>query len=233
MQVALEISQQLLKAVKSKQDYSSLVESLSVFPQQELFAQLNDDNSKKAFWLNSYNAFNIILLKDNPSVLLNSISRKKHFTKKAITIAGNVLSLDDIEHGMIRNSKIWWSKGYLNKPFVSNFEKQLRVDELDPRIHFALNCGAESCPAVRFYYPQQLDQQLNVATASFLETEAQYCSKSQILNLSKLFNWYSGDFGGGRGVLNFLADYGIIEKDSAPQIKYRDYSWQPMVGTFE
>ena len=84
-----------------------------------------------------------------------------------------------------------------------------------------------------FFTEVSLDFLIFGLTASFLETEAQYCSKSQILNLSKLFNWYSGDFGGGRGVLNFLADSGIIEKDSAPQIKYRDYSWQPMVGTFE
>ena len=40
--------------------------------------------------------------------------------------------------------------------------------DLDPRIHFGLNCGAKSCPPIRVYSPTNLDSQLNRAAASFL-----------------------------------------------------------------
>ena len=98
-------------AVKSKNDFTEIIKVLSSISKAELTDSLADDNSKKAFWFNIFNAFNIILLEDSGKMLEQRISRKNHFTNKAISIAGEHLSLDDIEHGMIRKSKIWWSKG--------------------------------------------------------------------------------------------------------------------------
>ena len=227
----LSISQQLIKAVKAKQDYSEIAETLSQIKKEELINRLSSDNAKKAFWLNIYNAFNIIMLANDPKVILNRISRKIHFTKKEINIVGYWLSLDDIEHGMIRNSKVWWSKGYLRKPFVSDLEKKLRVKSLDPRIHFALNCGAESCPAIRFYTDETVNEQLDLATRTFLQNEVEYDSYSHTLRLSQLFNWYMGDFGGKKGIRDFLRQY-RIDTPSNTKFEFSNYSWEPMLEAF-
>lgn len=53
-------------------------------------------------------------------------------------------------------------------------EKEQRVDKAGYRIHFALNCGAKSCPPIAFYKPRQMDRQLEMATKPYLEGEAEY-----------------------------------------------------------
>lgn len=219
-------------AVKSKNDFTEIIKVLSSISKAELTDSLADDNSKKAFWFNIFNAFNIILLEDSGKMLEQRISRKNHFTNKAISIAGEHLSLDDIEHGMIRKSKIWWSKGYLNKLMVSSFEKQLRVKTMDPRIHFALNCGAESCPAIRFYSDKNIEEQLELATVEFLSSDLIYLPERDLVKISSLFNWYSGDFGGKKGILKFLEKYGYIPENTKPKIIYNEYSWAAMENVF-
>jgi NADP-dependent 3-hydroxy acid dehydrogenase YdfG len=52
-----------------------------------------------------------------------------------IPVAGVWLSLDDIEHGMLRGSKHPWGMGYLPRPFPSSFERRFRLERADPRIH--------------------------------------------------------------------------------------------------
>ncbi len=170
-------------------------------------------------------------MQDKAEILLHPISRKQHFISRGIVIANRKLSLDDIEHGMIRNSKVWWAKGLLNKPFVGAFEKQLRINHLDPRIHFALNCGAESCPAVRFYCDQQVDEQLELATKVFIENETHFDKRSNTITISSLFDWYSGDFGGKKAVISFIQKY--MEVPTSVKINYSAYSWKPLVGAFD
>ena len=52
--------------------------------------------------------------------------------------------------------------------YFAGDERISLVVELDPRIHFTLNCGATSCPPIRVYSAPNLDSQLNRAAASFL-----------------------------------------------------------------
>jgi len=70
------------------------------------------------------------------------------FKSKWITIAKHKTSLDKIENGLIRVSKIKYLFGYFNKIRTSKWEKKFRMKKLDPRIHFALNCGTLSCPKI-------------------------------------------------------------------------------------
>ena len=104
--------------------------------------------------------------------------------------------MDDIEHGILRRSKVKWSFGYFNKLFPSAFEKKHRVDTLDYRIHFSLNCGATSCPPIAFYKPEQLDKQLEVATKVYLSGEAAYNEADNTVALPALMGWFRGVFGG-------------------------------------
>jgi hypothetical protein len=67
-------------------------------------------------------------------------------------IGGAVYSLDDIEHGVLRANRGHPAAG--GRPQFGPEDPRRRglvVQELDPRIHFALNCGARSCPPIRVY----------------------------------------------------------------------------------
>ena len=68
------------------------------------------------------------------------------------------MSLDKIEHGIIRKSKIKYIQGYFSKWFPDKFEKLFRMKKLDNRIHFALNCCTKSCPQIRLYTPKDIDK---------------------------------------------------------------------------
>ncbi len=137
----IDISQQLLLAAKTKEPTDSLVNIIKSITETNLETQLNNDNTKKAFWINLYNASTQVLLSKN---IKKYKDRSSFFGDKQIEIAGERLSLDNNEHGILRHSKLKWSLGYLNKLFSSAFEKKNRVDTLDYRIHFALNCGQKA-----------------------------------------------------------------------------------------
>ncbi|MBS1659188.1 MAG: DUF547 domain-containing protein, partial [Bacteroidetes bacterium] len=138
----------------------------------------------------------------------------------------------DMEHGMLRHSKVWWSMGHLQKISVRKFEKQFRVP-LDYRIHFALNCGANSCPSIRFYEADRLNEQLETATKSFLSQDVQYDSLSHSVTISKISDWYSGDFGGKKGILRILYECGLIPPNKNMSIRYRQYDWSVLLHKFE
>lgn len=189
----IETSQKLLLQAKTYEPTDSFIELIKNIPEKLLSQQLKDDNQKKAFWINIYNAYTQIILSENPDKYKN---RSSFFSDKQINIAGKKLSLDDIEHGILRHSKIKWSFGYLNKWFPSAFEKEQRVDAVDYRIHFSLNCGAKSCPPIAFYKPEQIDRQLNIATKACLDGEAEYNEAENTVALPAIMGWFRGDFGG-------------------------------------
>lgn len=225
----VKISQDLLQAAKTNNRIILYVEHLNKLSLGQLLISLETDEKKKTFWINIYNSFAIILLQPNPRIILNPLKRKTFFNKKQIEIAGIKLSLNDIEHNILRKSRIWWSKGYLKKYFVSELEKNLRVTNLDPRIHFALNCGGMGCPPIRFYEVKKINHQLDIATQAFLFSEAKNDKDSNTIKLSKLFNWYIGDFGGKNGIIKFLKHHKIISSSENPHIIYSSYNWDPWI----
>ena len=227
---ATKISQQLLLAAKTKQPTDSLVEAVAAITLPQLAAQLTGDDEKKAFWINLYNAFTQIILTKDPGKYKN---RSSFFGEKFIPIAGKKLSLDDVEHGILRRSKVKWSLGYLGKWFPSNFEKQMRVDTLDYRIHFALNCGAKSCPPIAFYTPEQLDKQLDLATKAYLKGDAEYDPSSNTLKLPAIMGWFRGDFGGKKNMLPLLRSIDVVPADKVPSIKFSKYNWSLFLENYQ
>lgn len=183
----VQYSQQLLYAVRTDAPVDSLLSALSGLPFDVLVAALPTDKEKKAFWINCYNAFTQIMLRRHPEAYQ---SRTHFFGDKQIQIAGQRFSLDAIEHGILRRSRIKWGLGYLQKPFVGKTEKVLRVDTVDYRIHFALNCGAKSCPPIAYYTPEKLDQQLDLATKAYLSAEATYDTAGNTIHLPKIMSWF-------------------------------------------
>ena len=220
------ISQNLLQAAKADENVSPFIYQLEELPLKQLFICLDTDDKKKAFWINIYNSFTTILLKSDQTIILNLFSRNAFFNKKQFYIGQCHLSLNDVEHNILRKSRLWWSKGYLKKWIVSNREKQLRVDELDPRIHFALNCGGMGCPPIRYYEENTLDKQLDIATRAFLFSEVKKDDVKNNIKISKLFNWYIGDFGGKSGLINLFKKYQILPKESTNiTIEFTSFNW--------
>lgn len=218
----VQLSQELMYAAKSGDPTSAHIIQLQQLAYEDLKKHLRTDNEKKAFWINVYNGYTQYLLKQNKEAYK---SRSCFFKKKQVAIAGKLFSLDDIEHGFLRRSKIKWSLGYLNKWFPSKTEKELRVATPDYRLHFALNCGAESCPPIAFYTPENLDAQLEVATRAYLTGEASYDSAGNTLTLPKLMSWFRRDFGGRKKMKLLAKQLGIVPPDKNPSVMFKAYNW--------
>lgn len=229
----LSISGDLLYAVKTDGERAALRERLATFDRDQLERALRDRPQKLAFWLNCYNAYVQILLEEEPSLIDGGpLDRWQFFARDRVPVAGVWLSLDDIEHGMLRGSKHPWGMGYLPRPFPSAFERQFRLDALDPRVHFAINCGTESCPPVAVYSPADVGRELEIATEWFLEENVSYDRTENVATVPRVFLWYRGDFGGKRGIRRFLEQYEAIPPDSNPSLEYDDHDWSVELGDY-
>lgn len=218
----VQLSQEFMYAAKTDEETAGFIRQLQQLSMDDLQAAIKTDEDKKAFWINLYNAFTQVALKNNPEQYKN---RGKFFGNKQIEIAGKPFSLDDIEHGILRRSKIKWSLGYLNKLFPGKTEKKLRVDRLDYRLHFALNCGAKSCPPIAFYKPENINQQLEQATKTYLRSEAEYDDITNTVKLPTLMSWFRRDFGGKKKMIKLLQQLSIVPADKKPKVKFKEYDW--------
>ena len=226
----IKISQNILYAAKTDEPVDSFELQLANVSSYVLSEQLKTDGDRKAFWLNIYNAYTQIGLKQNSEAWQQ---RNKFFSHKFILIAGKELSLDLVEHGILRHSKFKYSLGYFNKLFISKFEKKFRVDRLDYRIHFGLNCGAKSCPPIAFYKPEQIDKQLDLATKVYLKNETVFNVKDLTVEVSAILSWFRGDFGGKKGIIRLLQQQQIIPADVKPGIRWKKYDWSLSLKAFE
>lgn len=225
-----KLSQELLYAAKTDASTDSVQKVFAMLQADELMARLKSDAERKSFWLNIYNAYTQIRLKQNQG---SYGKRSEFFTDKFILMARKNISLDIIEHGILRRSKAKLSLGYLNKLFKSKFEKQFRVNVPDYRIHFALNCGAKSCPPIAFYKPEQIEQQLDLAAKVFLKNEVMYDSEHQTVEVPLVMSWFRADFGGKKGILKILHKQGLIPANIYPAILWKKYDWTISLNAFE
>ncbi len=102
----IDISQQLLLAAKTKEPTDSLVNIIKSITESNLETQLNNDNNKKAFRIKLYNGYTQAILSKNSEKYKD---RGSFFGDQQIEIAGEKFSLDNIEHGILRHSKLKWS----------------------------------------------------------------------------------------------------------------------------
>jgi hypothetical protein len=225
----IQLSQQWLYAVRVGEDTNRYARLLADVEQVALNTALNDDVKRKTFWINIYNAVVQMALQSDPEVWQH---RNRFFASKRLSIAGTRLSLDDVEHGILRRSKNKWSLGYLNKLIVGQFEKTFRVAALDYRIHFALNCGARSCPPIAFYAEEKIEAQLRDAMIGYLTTETLYDALQNRVTVPAFMGWFRGDFGGIAGIQALLRDSGVIPLNSSPRIDFAPYNWQPYLNNF-
>jgi hypothetical protein len=180
---------------------------------------------RQAFLTNAYNAFTVeLILTKYPDLKsikdLGSVFSSP-WKPKWIALLGGKVSLDDIEHAMLRK----------------------RGDYDDPRVHFAVNCASIGCPALReeAFVAARIDAQMDEQTLRFMSdrTRNRYNAQRGRLELSKIFDWYGEDFRlGHRGIATLAAFAGrhADQLADAPadreriraggvDIAFTDYDW--------
>lgn len=173
------------------------------------------DSEKKAFWINVYNglvSYLLIKLRVRHSVIYHL----RFFSRRAIKICGFWWSLDQIEHGMLRQNRKRYHtlrRALSDRDIRNTFTVKL----FDPRIHFVLNCGAASCPVVRWFTADSIDTQLEEAERSFTSTELKIDHTNRLVRASKIFKWYRHDFSG-RYIAHHIR--------STYRIRYHRYDWR-------
>jgi len=218
-----DLSSHLLIAIRGgdREGAQLLIGDIADLDPSELAASLPDDAARIATWLNLYNAATQQLVAADPA---SHTRRFRFFRRPAIVVAGQTLSLDAIEHGLLRRSRWRFSLGWLGNPMPGPFERRFRVEAVDPRIHFALNCAAASCPPIAAYYPLHLEAQLDRATRSFLVSTVR--RQDDRVTVPRVFLWFLGDFGGLTGVRRFLGDHGA--DPGAARIRFARFDWSAL-----
>jgi hypothetical protein len=169
-------------------------------------------NEQFAFYINAYNAWTIkLILSGYPGVTsikdLGSLL-KSPWKKKIVRIDGKVITLDHVEHEI------------------------LRPRYKDPRVHFAINCAAKSCPPLRPepFNGNILDRQLDDSTRSFINNPQSYRLDDSELYVSRIFKWFSEDFN--EDIFGFFLKYAtgnlkqeLKSKSERIVVQYLEYDW--------
>ena len=201
------------------------LERLAALSGPQLREGLRHDPARLAFWIDVYNA---AVVQQPPDLTSTRMGRLRVFRRPVIDIAGHGLSLDAIEHGILRRSRWKLGLGYLANPLPSAFERAHRVERVDSRVHFALNCGARSCPPIAAYDADRIDEQLDQAVRSHLAELVE--EEDGTVRVPTVLLWFIGDFGGPRGVRRFLAEHDVDV--AGRRIRYLRYDWSPAPGNW-
>jgi len=197
-----------------------------------------EEEARKAFFINVYNFFTIHAVIDFAQTygLPNSTKSIPNFwTDYCYNIGGLDYSLDDIEHGVLRANK-----GTANHPPFEDSDPRLDVamEQLDQRVHFALNCGGLSCPEIEVYDGAgNVSEELDNAGTEFLAREVGVSLEETglVVELSKILEWYRTDFGDDeREMVEWIKDH--VDDDDLKLaleealrgelvVVYRDYDW--------
>lgn len=155
-----------------------------------------------SYWINAYNAHTVdLILQNYPIGSITDLDKGNPWEVKRIKIGGQVYSLNNIEHDILRK----------------NYK--------DPRIHFAVNCAAKSCPKLHneAWTEMNLEKNLEALTKSFVNNTTSNKITAGNLVLSKIFEWYMIDFG---NLISFLNKYSNSKINESAKINFMDYDWQ-------
>lgn len=193
-------------------DYQSLKNNETLLDNYLAYIQNNEptkewsSNKKKAFWINTYNAYTIkIILNNYPLKSIRDIKIDGETAWKIpfVKIGQKRYTLDQIEHKILR------------KKFN------------DPRIHVGINCASVSCPRLwNFAFTEDnIASSLDNLMKVFInDTTRNKISKNNVA-LSEIFNWFSKDFIKNGTIINYLNTYAAIKISEKASIKYLTYDW--------
>jgi hypothetical protein len=175
-------------------DYLELSKSLKYIPLGSM-----EGHERKAFFINIYNCLIVhAIISGMIDEDSGTFARLKMYASASYNICGLIFSLNDIENGILRGNRRS-AVPFTSLPFTDPFDPRIKYSvDCDPRIHFALNCGALGCPPIAAYSADErvLDAELTRATEGFLEQSVDLDAKTRTVTISMLFSWYKEDFGG-------------------------------------
>jgi hypothetical protein len=190
-------------------------------------AAIEGDRARLAFWMNIYNSLLLDRL-DREPIAGNMLRHPRLFSRTAYLVGAEPYTLNLIEHGVLRR----------NSPAPFHPRRPLRPGDrrlgslpgrLDPRIHFALNCGARSCPPIRLYEAGSVDAELEAATQAYLEAETTVDRARGRIGLPGLMRLYSRDFGDRREQIEFagrrLPDVAAAAAEGPLRVRYERFDW--------
>ena len=198
-------------AIAKSADWRRLVTTLATAD----LSALHSREQQIAFWVNTYNILAIDLVAAHyPIASIRDIGSlfRSVWKQPAGTVAGRAITLDEIEHRIIR-------------PFG------------DPRTHAVVVCASTSCPALprEPLVADKLDAQLDAAVRQWLADPGKGLRIDRAANtvrLSKIFDWFEEDFAKAGGVLAFVTRYApepdrewLHEHAGTAKIDYFDYDW--------
>ena len=193
-------------------DYQSLKNNETLLDNYLAYIQNNEptkdwsSNKKKAFWINTYNAYTIkIILNNYPLKSIRDIKIDGETAWKIpfVKVGQKRYTLDQIEHEILR------------KKFN------------DPRIHVGINCASVSCPRLwNFAFTEDnIASSLDNLMKEFInDTTRNKISKKNVA-LSEIFNWFSKDFIKNGTIISYLNTYAAIKISEKASIKYLTYDW--------
>ncbi len=158
-------------------------------------------NAILAYWINAYNAYTVKLILDNyPVKSIKDI--KDPWGKKFFTLGTKKYSLEEIEHEILRKMN-------------------------EPRIHFAINCASFSCPNLsnQAYTETKLETQLEAGAKAFVNDKTKNTISKDKIEISKIFDWFSGDFKTKGSIIDYLNQYSVIKINKNAKVKFKDYNW--------
>jgi hypothetical protein len=172
-------------------------------------------SEQKAYWINLYNAATVKVILDHYPVtsitkinLSSSLFSRGPWDAKFLKIEGEEVSLNDIEHRILR--PIW----------------------KDPRVHYAVNCASMGCPNLqdRAYTAANLEALLEKGAREYVGHPRGVSLKGNKLTLSSIYDWFQEDFESSKeGVLRHVRRYARQElADQLESFKGRisyDYDW--------
>ncbi|HSH07952.1 MAG TPA: DUF547 domain-containing protein [Burkholderiales bacterium] len=155
-----------------------------------------------AFWLNAYNASVVLAARScaqgEPVSGIPGL-----FDRPRLTVAGRAFALDDIEHGMLRGNAPKY--GRWSGPLARDDPRLALAPRLyDERVHFALFSACRSSRPLRAFRPEALGDQLEAAVRECVRQEVRVADDGAWIEVPRLFKWYPDDFGGERGVVDFV-----------------------------
>ncbi len=182
---------------KDKAQLEAYLAELAKYPVQANWPRAH----KMAYWINAYNAFTVKLIVDNyPVKSIMDLHGGKAWDVKWIKLGDKTYSLNNIENDI------------------------LRPKYKDARIHFAVNCAARSCPPLlnKAFTGQNLETLLEQQTKKFINNAGFNNLKSDNIKISKIFEWYAGDFG---KIQEYIAKYAKVGVKSSAKVSYHEYDW--------
>lgn len=167
-----------------------------------------------AYWINLYNAKTLaVMLEHWPVKSIRDIQLgggglfgKGPWSKKLMTINGVELSLDDVEHRIVR--------AIFNNPLS----------------HYALNCASFSCPNLMpsAYTAANLNTQMRESATLYINHPRGVSIAEGKITASKIYSWYAGDFGGKANLKSHWKEFAspqLAAQIDAASFGSFDYDW--------